>query len=121
RIRKAEKIIGKEIGACEVPILVCVSKVGIIRATTKDGVITIDVKVQKLVKPLAANVRTEFQTVLAGDFAEIIHPLERIADLGKFPFIIVPQRESAGNRNKGHTLVPGPQMRSDPERGIAGI
>ena len=110
RVRKAEKVIGKEIAVS-----------GIIRATPKEGVIAIDVKVQKLVKALAANIRTEFQTVLAGDFTEIIRPLERIADLGKFPFIVVPDHKSAGNRNEGHTLVPSPQMRSDPKRGIAGI
>ena len=110
RVRKAEKIIGNEIGVS-----------GIIRATPKEGVIAIDVEVQELVKALAASIRAEFQTVVAGDFTEIIHPLERIPDLGKFPFIVVPDREPTGNGNERHTFVPSPQIRRDPERGIVGI
>jgi hypothetical protein len=41
--------------------------------------------------------------------------------LGKLPFVVVPKRESAGYGKEGNSLVLGPEMGSDAERGILGV
>ena len=86
-----------------------------------ERVIAVDIVVERLVETHAAHVHSELQSMIAGNLAEAVGPLEAVADLGQLAFRVIADGEAAVGGDEGHAFVIGAQVGSDAVLRIGGI
>ena len=116
RERQTQKIVG--IGIHRIPV--GIGQAHIICAARLKGVVAVDIEIEELIEALAADIHAELGAVLADDLAEVVGPLEGVADLRQLAFKIVSDDETAGDVNERHALAAG-NIRGDPGARIVRI
>src|SRR5260221_3867066 len=112
--RATEQIVRKEIHrAANSGRRINRAQARIIRSAAEIEILAADVEIQCLIELLIANVPSELQVVLADGLAEIVRPLESVADLGQLAFEIVADIEPARNIDERHSFAARPQSRGD--------